>query len=368
MSQSHLTATNQQPVLLQFNENNMGISKQAKAAIIESIGLANRYPDELQAALLTTVAEFVRLPENQVMLAGGSSQCLSASFAALFTRARMQDKAVQMVMPVPTFDSGPIAAEIHNVPMQAIPLLDNLEADLAALRAASDNFDGWSVVYLCNPNNPTGTVVDGGELERWIREDAEQGAGTFFMLDEAYWEYAVNPRFRSGLELVREGLPNVAVTRTFSKMHGLAGLRVGYLMGQEDDVRLFRSFLSDLPVNALGLAAARASLLDEDFQRESLEHNAESRQIVVDTLKRLGLRYAESNANFVFHELPGNVGNNRNFRRKMRELNVYVGRDFSPYTGWTRLSLGTPEEMRHVMELLEDMADAVAPDSGADDD
>ena len=182
------------------------------------------------------------------------------------------------------------------------------------------------------------------ELKQWVLADPD----TFFLIDEAYVEFVDDPRFEPADAWVREGLSNVCVARTFSKLHGLAGLRVGYSLSTAENTRLFAEFASDLPVNVAGLLAARASLADTEFQRRSLQTTLEARSILLDTLRGLGLRFVGPNGNFVFHELPTSVGDAKSYRQRMHDLHIVVGRDFPVYERWNRLSLGTPDEMRHV--------------------
>ncbi|RTR29897.1 aminotransferase class I/II-fold pyridoxal phosphate-dependent enzyme [Deinococcus radiophilus] len=336
--------TSEQPLKLNFNENNQGISPLAHEALLSALAEVHRYPDRPHAELTVALAEHHGVGPQQVTLGSGSSQIIHIIVGAVARRAQDAGQPTQVVMPVPTFDAGASAAAARRLPVQAIPLRGNLEADLIALQAACEDFDGQSVVYLCNPNNPTGTVVDSAELRAWV----EAAPQTLFLIDEAYVEYVTDSRFQPVDAWVRDGLPNVAVARTFSKLHGLAGLRVGYSLSSQENAALFATFLPEMPVNLLGLLAARASLGDTDFQRRSLDQTLLARRRVLDTLDRLGLRYADPQANFVFHELPAHLGGNRSYRQRMRERHVIVGRDFAAYEGWNRLSLGTPEEMAHV--------------------
>lgn len=254
-------------------------------------------------------------------------------------------------MPVPTFDEGPRAAQAQRLPVCGVPLLDNLEADLEALRAACEAFAGRSIVYLCNPNNPTGTVVSSADLREWVLGAPD----TFFLLDEAYVDFVTDPRILPADAWVREGLPNVTTLRTFSKLHGLAGLRVGYSLSAPAQAQKWAAYSSDLPANTLGLLAARASLADTEFQQRSRETVLASRAAITGTLQRLGLRYAAPNGNFVFYELPAWAGTNSDFRERMHALHIRVGRDFTPYERWNRLSTGTAEETAHVTAVLTEL-------------
>lgn len=336
--------TARQRLPLNFNENSLGISPLAQEALRNGVQRANRYPDSPYLALQEVLAAYHGVATEQVLLGAGSSQCIYVTIGAVAGQARAQGQAVQAVMPVPTFDAGMLAAQAHHLAVKGVPLLPNLEADLGAMRSACEAFDGQSIVYLCNPNNPTGTVISSAELKEWVTAAPH----THFLIDEAYVEFVTDPLFEAADAWVREGLSNVSVARTFSKLHGLAGLRVGYSLATPQTAALISQNMSDLPVSVMGLLAARASLSDTEFQERSLRLTLESRALVVETLERLGLRYAAPNGNFVFHELPLAIGSNRDYRERMHHLHIMVGRDFEAYERWNRVSLGTPDEMHHV--------------------
>jgi histidinol-phosphate aminotransferase len=172
------------------------------------------------------------------------------------------------------------------------------------------------------------------------------------LVDEAYHDYVETPEYSSMLDLVRQG-HNVIVSRTFSKIHGLAGLRVGYGFARPDIAARLRQFRSSIGVNILGVRAAMASYQDEEFQSFSRRKNAEARTYLYRLLDELNLRYAPSHANFVFFRLGKDV---QPFREAMQKRGILVGRLFPPYTDWCRVSTATMDEMKLFGAALREMA------------
>lgn len=207
---------------------------------------------------------------------------------------------------------------------------------------------GPSVVYLCNPNNPTGTITRSADVDAWIADAPES---TLFLLDEAYFEYADDPRYHGGLGWVASH-PNVVVVRTFSKIHGMAGLRLGYGVAHPETAARLRSFICANNTNVLACAAGLASLESDGWVERSLSVNAEARAIAVATLDELGLEHMPTQANFIMHRVPGDV---RDHIARMREAGVRVGRAFPPLHSWNRVSFGLPEEMDRWSEAMRSM-------------
>ena len=332
------------PVLLNFNENSLGMSAKAKDAVVKGLATAFRYPDQPKVDLTNAIAKFYGVEADLVTLGAGSSEILQAVVQAQVEKARHAGKKVQLVEPVPTFGIVAGYAAALNVPVVDVPVkMDTLEVDVPALKKAVESFDGVSIVYYCNPNNPTSTVTPATVLNGWIEEAAAKKAPVFFLLDEAYAEYVTDPKFVSGVELVKKGLTNLTVARTFSKLYALAGLRIGFGISAKPTAKLIGDFVSVDSINFGAAVAATASLSDTTFRQLSLETTALSRAIVEKTLKELGVEYIPSQANFIFHRCKGQPGE---YKAAMAKLNVIVGREFAPIVGWNRLTLGTPGEMK----------------------
>lgn len=340
--------TEKAPLLLNFNENSLGMSAQARQAVIDALPGAFRYPDAAREALIERLAAHYQLKTENITLGNGSSETIQAVVQAAVARAQQQQKKVQLVVPDPTFNyaelyAKPLGAEIVKVPLNA-----QLAFDLDVMRQKVSGFNGHSIVYLCNPNNPTATITPAVSLEGWIKEAP---ADTLFIIDEAYAEFVSDPAFKSAVGLVSAGQKNVVVTRTFSKIYALAGLRIGYGIADAALIAETENFVSLDNTNTAGAVAALASLDDKTFVEVSRKSADVSRAIVTKALDELELEYLPSQANFVFHKVKGEV---KTYQDRMKQHHVMVGREFPPALGWSRLTLGTPAEMEAFVRVLKD--------------
>jgi histidinol-phosphate aminotransferase len=201
------------------------------------------------------------------------------------------------------------------------------------------------MVFVCNPNNPTGTLTPCDEVEAWIAAADER---VTFVVDEAYFEFAQDPRYRSAAPLIASR-PNLVVVRTFSKIHAMAGLRLGYALAQPATIQRLRLFSCGNNANELALVAGRVSLGDNEFHERTLASNREARAILVDALDSLGLTHLPSHTNFVMHQIRGEL---TEYIARMREAGFQVGRPFPPMLDHSRVSLGLPSEMERFVEAL----------------
>ncbi|MEY0432451.1 histidinol-phosphate transaminase [Providencia rettgeri] len=334
------------PLLLNFNENSLGMSEKAKEAIIKALPNAFRYPDDARAELQKNIGELYSLSDENISIGNGSSETIQATVAMLANKAKKRGINIQLVTPDPTFNYAELYSLPLGVTITKIPLKKDLSFDLAKMEQAANDFDGLSMVYICNPNNPTAMITPYSQLDKWLSKDSDN---TFFIVDEAYAEFVEDPNFTSAIELVKKGQNNLIVTRTFSKIFALAGLRVGYGVATPEIIAAVDAFLSIDNTNTAGAVAAIASLKDKSFIQYSLKSNDISRKIVEKALNEIGLEYAPSQANFIFHKVKGDV---KTYQQRMADAHVMVGREFPPAVGWNRLTLGTPEEMQQFVVIL----------------
>jgi histidinol-phosphate aminotransferase len=322
------------PIRLASNENPLGVPDSARRAIIDAIGEGNRYP-RLNREVIARLAERLAVEPENVVLGNGSAEILQMTVQAMSAAT----SGVRVVLPDPTFEQVERYAEGMGAEIVKVPLLPDWSHDLARMRAAADAHRGPVLVFVCNPNNPTGTLTSCDRIGEWI-DDAP--AHVWFLVDEAYFEFAEDPSYRA---FVREAVarPNVVVSRTFSKIYALAGVRMGYGVGHADTMRRVDGFAAGTNINHLASAAALACLDDDAFMRESLEINAIGREYVYRTLDALGIEYLPSSANFVMHRVRGDL---RAYINRMREEGINVGRAFPPMLEWNRVSIGLPGEMQ----------------------
>ncbi|WP_109400563.1 aminotransferase class I/II-fold pyridoxal phosphate-dependent enzyme [Proteus sp. TJ1640] len=334
------------PLLLNFNENSLGMSQNAKQAIIDALPNAFRYPDDARSALISELGKEFKLSDKHITLGNGSSETIQAAVQFVANKAQKEGKAVQLIVPDPTFNYAELYAEPLGVKIVKVPVDNTLAFDLTTMQKKAQEFDGISMVYLCNPNNPTAMLTPSAELSNWVKSAKEN---VFFIIDEAYAEFVSTPEFISAISLVAAGYKNLIVARTFSKIYALAGLRVGYGVAVPEVISQIDSFVSIDNTNTAGAVAALASLKDKAYVEYSRKSIDVSRQIVVDALKELNIEYAPSHANFIFHKVKGDV---KTYQNRMKDANIMVGREFPPALGWSRLTLGTPEEMSYFVSTL----------------
>jgi histidinol-phosphate aminotransferase len=208
--------------------------------------------------------------------------------------------------------------------------------------------DRTRLVYVCNPNNPTGTVSTAAEIDAFLQRAPDD---VLCVLDEAYFEMVDSTEFPDSLRYVREGRPNVLVLRTFSKVYGLAGIRLGYAFGHPAVVGALNKVKPAFTVNVLAQAAGIAALDDEEFVRRTVAMNREGRRQLTRAFDRLGLEYAESHTNFVLVRVgPAAVA----VQQRLLERGVIV----RPCTGYDlpeflRVSIGTAEQNERFVSALE---------------
>jgi histidinol-phosphate aminotransferase len=316
-------------VRLIFNENPYGPSPKALAEVARILPLTAYYPDDIEGQLVGLFMERLRLDRKQIFVASGSNEGLQAAMMAF-------GKQGKILSPSLTYSDHLLYAENLGVEVKRIRLRADMAIDLEAIARAVD--DSVSLVYLCNPNNPTGMAIDGDELRAFCREVS---AKVPIMIDEAYNELTDKPDYTSMMDLVREGA-NILVTRTFSKIFGMAGLRVGYGMGHPDIVKVVRDHVMAWP-NGVGLYAAYHSYLDEDFIAFSRAKILQGREMVKATFRRHGIEPLPSQTNFVYADIGRNADA---FADQMAEKNVMIRGAYEGYDTYSRVSMGRIDDLK----------------------
>ncbi len=315
-------------IRLMFNENPYGPSPKALAEVAKILPLTAYYPDDIEDQLIELFMERFRLDREQLFLASGSNEGLQAAMLAF-------GKHGKVLAPSLTYSDHLLYAENLGVKVERISLRDDMAIDLEAMARAVD--DSVSLVYLCNPNNPTGMAIDGDELRAFCREVS---AKVPIMIDEAYNELTDKPDYTSMVDLVRGGA-NMLITRTFSKIFGMAGMRVGYGMGHPDIVKVVGDYVMAWP-NGVGLYAAYHSYLDEDFIAFSRAKILQGREMVSATFRRHGITPLPSQTNFVYADIGRNADT---FAAEMAENNVIIRGIYEGFDTYSRVSMGRIEEL-----------------------
>jgi histidinol-phosphate aminotransferase len=324
-------------VRLDANESPYGPGPAARAAIREAIGQTGRYTD-LDDDLVAAIAARHGVTSDHVVLGTGSFAILEMA-----TRFALRERG-SVIVPHPTF---PCVAETTTLLGNSVvraPLGRRAVHDLDAMGSAIT--DSTRLVYVCNPNNPTGTIVPASDLAAFCARYAER---TLVMIDEAYADYVEDPRYGSMDVLVRQGAP-VIVVRSFSKLFGLAGLRIGYALALPAIIKRMRGVRTGSDrvwIAGLGASAALASLADVDFVKSVRRDNAGVRATFVADLDRLGLTIPESHTNFVFFAPPGRPEALRDALAR-RNVGITARDEF----GGCRVSIGFPSEMKAAAEAI----------------
>ena len=325
-----------QPIRMSFNENPYGPSRVALQAIAENIHLTNRYAAD-STNLIKVVANINNISPDHVMTGTGSSEILNVAGMLV----GLQQGSV--VCADPTYQSLLDYAENAGVEIIRVRVAEGLNADLDGMRKAvrSDT----NMMYIVNPNNPIPSVIEKNAMKAFVLEQAED---RLVFVDEAYHEYVDNPDYESMIGLVAEGRNNIIVSRTSSKIHGLAGMRVGFGFAHPDLINEMNLRKTGTET-VLGLAAAYASYQDMEFQDFSRRKNKEALAIVEGMCEDLGVRYAKSNANFTFIETGVE---NAVVQEMMLKEGIMTGRLFPPFNTWSRVSMSTPEDMQYFVQVF----------------
>jgi histidinol-phosphate aminotransferase len=236
----------------------------------------------------------------------------------------------------PTFEAVLDYARVTRANPVKVPLTSDFRHDLPRMAAACTSKTG--LVYLCNPNNPTGTIVAREELAEFFKRVPDS---TIILVDEAYHHYVEDPRYASAFEWMGKA-PNLIVTRTFSKVYGLAGMRLGYAVASRELIGAMKRHLLDDNANAAVLPAALASLGDTDHVARQRRLNNDTRQWLCSELGKDGRRTIPSQTNFVMIDTGSDV---RPVIEQFRAKGILVGRQFPSLGNWLRVSIGTRQEM-----------------------
>nr|WP_241391467.1 histidinol-phosphate transaminase [Serratia proteamaculans]ULG18717.1 aspartate aminotransferase [Serratia proteamaculans] len=327
-------------IRINYNENPLGMSPKAQYAAYLAIAKANRYPYHDEGLLQRKIAKLHGIDKTNVLMLQGSCEGIRSSFEALAT------SETQLVIPELTYEGGPKYAKIMGMNIVRVPMLPGFKFDVDGLKKAVHEYTGPSIVYIVNPNNPTATITPADLIEPWIKSKPKN---TLFLVDEAYAEFVNDTQFRSVDGLIREGYNNVVLLKTFSKIFAMAGMRIGYALGNADLLRKMANYNTSESLNYCAIEAASTSLDDQEFINYSKTTIDTSRQILISALKTLDLEYLPSEANFLFHRVNVPLVS---YQQKMKEHGVLIGRAFPPATEWCRISMGTPEEMIRFTQLM----------------
>ncbi|HZO21813.1 MAG TPA: histidinol-phosphate transaminase [Steroidobacteraceae bacterium] len=324
------------PIILCWNENPYGPSPAARAAITAAVSQGCRYPDDEIGKLVDLLAKKEGVAQDRIVTGTGSGELLRA-LGMLCGHGGGEIVAAQ-----PTYQELTEYAQGSGAELKWVPVDGKLRHDLTAMHAAVS--DRTRAVYICNPNNPTGTVVPASAIEAFVSSMPEH---VTTIVDEAYLDFTDAPEVRSVASLT-SGSKRVVVLRTFSKIHGMAGVRCGYAIARPDVAKEIAKARMTTP-NVFAVRGACASLGDHAFLADTRRRILASRKRITSGLSSMGFNYAEPQGNFVFFDTGAPLPRITEF---MRKRNILVGRRFPPLDNWCRITIGTEPEVDAFLEGL----------------
>ena len=330
---------------LNANENPFGPSPRAMVAMMDAAKKGAYYVGDSVQRLKAMIAERHGVTPEYVSLSSGSSGVLSYLAVAMTKRGHI-------LGPDLFWDTTAKAGVRQGGEIKRLPKTSDLSIDLKAMEKAIT--PETSMVQVTNPNNPTGMLLDGNDLRSFCLRAAKK---TMVLVDEAYNELTEKPEFNSMVPLVKAG-HNVVVARTFSKIYGLAGMRVGYMISSPETAAILNQYgLGDYAMNQAGVAAAVASYDDTQFLAMTKSNIIESREALTEAVRAQGLKPLPSETNFVFVDL-GNM-NAEAFRSAMADQNVLIRGIYRDYVNYSRVSMGYPKDVEQYIAALPQVVDKV---------
>ncbi|MFX3633474.1 MAG: histidinol-phosphate transaminase [Candidatus Pristimantibacillus sp.] len=331
-------------IKLASNENPLGFSEQVKAAVMTEMNNANIYPDGASVELTAELANYLDVDTNQIIFGTGSSDIILMLARAFIVAGD------ETIMANETFSQYKHNVEIENAVIVEVPLQDG-KHDLPAMLAAIT--DRTKVIWICNPNNPTGTIVNREELVEFL---SKVPADVLVVLDEAYCEYVVDAEFPDGLQLLKD-YRNLVVLRTFSKIYGLASLRIGYGVGHPDVIRFINQVREPFNTTRIAQAAAKAAIGDQAFIDNCRKQNRAGIDYFYEQFDRLGLTYFPAHGNFVMVDVQ--MPSPEMFDLLLRKGIITRAR-WTHYPTYIRVSIGTKEQNEKFIAALEQVIEEAA--------
>lgn len=319
---------------LGLNENPYGPSAKARLAAEAATAKGAYYADTATGVLTKMIAEKYGVRPEQVVIGTGSGEVLNA--IALAWKPKGAYLGAELFWDTTAKWAVKLGATLKTVPMTA-----GMEVDLPGIAAAVD--DSIGLVHIVNPNNPTGLLIDGNALRGFIKTVAPKKT---VLIDEAYNELVVDPDYSSMIDMVRAE-HDVIITRTFSKIYGMAGMRIGYAITTPANATLIRGYMMT-SLNAAGLAAAIASFEDESFKSFSKAKIIEAREMIKASAKSAGLEVLTPAANFAFVK----VADANAVQKAMAAKGVLIRGAYGKWTTWSRVSTGRIEDVERYCKAL----------------
>ncbi|MGI6037869.1 MAG: histidinol-phosphate transaminase [Limnochordia bacterium] len=324
-------------IKLASNENPLGPSPGGLKAVEERIGSIHIYPDGSCFQLKDALSRHLQVDREQIMVGNGSDELLKMIGEAFL------NPGDEVIMAQPSFSEYNYVARLMGAVEVVVPTKDYTH-DLEAMADAIT--EKTKIIFVCNPNNPTGTIVKRREVEDFLQRVPDN---VLVVFDEAYYEYVDDPDYPQTLEYIAAGR-NVITLRTFSKIYGLAGLRVGYGVATKEVAQLVDRVREPFNVNSLGQIAGVGALADTDFLQRSRQVNREGRDYLYQAFADLGLRYVPTQANFILVD----VGQDSSdvFKKLLAQGVIVRSGDIFGLQTYLRVTIGKAEENERFINAL----------------
>lgn len=339
-------------IRLDSNENPNGPGARVYEVIHNHLKDSNRYPVKSEDDLAAEIARVHGIKPENVLLGCGSGELLRSAVNGFTSRER------GLVAPEPTFEAPGNWAKFIGVPVAA-PKVDS--ALLLDLQAMVDAARGAGLVYFCNPNNPTATVHGAAAVKDYVERVNRLSPETTILIDEAYHEYVDEPSYATAIPMALTN-PRVVVTRTFSKVFGMAGLRLGYAIGVPATLAKISPWMLGSNVNALVLAAAQAAVGDTAHIEREQKRNRAARTMSVKFFEDAGYKVAKCDANFLMVDIRRDA---KEFKMECIKQKVAIGRQFPTLPNHARVSIGTMDEMKKAISVFRSTLAASAANSSS---
>lgn len=324
------------PIRLSSNENPYGPSLLARKAMAEHLPASNRYGSAQMNELVAAIAQKHYITSGNILMGAGSTEILDivARYSAL--------KGGSFVIPVPTFAFWANMIEKTGFKKISVPLTADKKIDLPAMMAAIQ--DDTRLLYICNPNNPTGTMCRRDELVEFVKKVSGKA---LVLVDEAYIDFTEQPSLS---DLVTENR-NIIIAKTFSKIYGMAGARVGYALAHKDTIAEISQVTTWVngSCSVPSVAAAIASLKDEQFVKETYSKIHEARKYTITEMGKLNIRCIPSNTNFIYFTLADYKKDYFDLLKRNNIVGTYI---YEEEGKWTRITVGTKEEMQKFIKAI----------------
>ncbi|MFC4163597.1 pyridoxal phosphate-dependent aminotransferase [Epilithonimonas zeae] len=332
----NLLKKDNETIRLCFNENPFGTSPKALEAMQNSLRFSSLYDFKFADILCEKLAEINQSKKENLLVSAGSSFLLE-----LITKYVSINKG-HFIIPDPSFTIFEPIAEFLGMSKTIIPLNDKKKIDLEKMKSSIQK--DTKLIYICNPNNPTGDLLSRQEIENFIKSIPDN---IIVLVDEAYIEFTTQKSLSDLVDVYK----NLIITRTFSKLYGFAGARLGYAIGNPKlivELKKLQSW-SGAEISVVTMAGAIAGMEDKEFISKVLHNNQKVKDFTISEFNKRGIKTIPSSANFIYFSLENYKGE---YFKKLKEAKILGGKTYEEEGKWTRISLGTMEEMKKYFSVI----------------